>query len=213
MWLTASGRPVVVALLFCACSRASSPAPASESARGPSPSVGAADTPPPITTTAVSAESPGSPPSALAASATPAPSPSAATVPSASAASTPGASRAPNPWTRADDCSRYESAPEYRGLSPEDRARSRATCETKEEFRAFVATRQACSSASECTIVSGSCPFGCFVPVAKRSSTEVTAKLQALGARLDKAGDRCVYRCMGPPSDACEDGRCVSGPR
>jgi hypothetical protein len=114
---------------------------------------------------------------------------------------------------KAHDCSRYETAPEYRDLSADDRARSRATCEAKEEFRSFVAARQSCSSAAECTIVSGSCPFDCYVPVRANVRAEVTAKLETLGARLDKAGNRCVYRCVGPPVAACDAGRCVAGPR
>ena len=181
-----------------ACSRASSPVPASESAVRPSPSAAAMDArPEPIapasTPVSVPAE-PASPPSASAAVASPSSTPS-------------------NPKTKAEDCSRYDSAPEHRNLSAEDRARSRTTCEAKEEFRAFVAARQTCSSAGECTSVAGACPFGCFVPVARSAASEVTSKLDALGARLDKAGNRCVYRCMGAPSAACVDGRCAAGPR
>jgi hypothetical protein len=83
-----------------------------------------------------------------------------------------------------------------------------ASAAAKEEFVAFVASRQACASASECTIVPGSCPFGCFIPAASASAAEVTAKLTALGERLEKIGNRCVYRCMAPPTARCVEHRC-----
>jgi hypothetical protein len=102
------------------------------------------------------------------------------------------------------DCSKQEGSAD---------PRARATCEAKEEFRAFVSSHQSCSSAADCTIVTGSCPFGCFVPVTKASREETLAKLGSLGERLDKAGHRCVYRCMSPPTEACVQGRCSAAPR
>ena len=143
----------------------------------------------------------------------PAPAESAPPGPPASAPAASASAAPSNPWTTAEDCSRFDTAPEYRDLSAEDRARSRATCDAKEEFRAFVATRQTCSNASDCTNVSGSCPFGCYVPVVKAAAPAVTAKLETLATRLDKAGHRCVYRCTAPPSEACVDGRCTTAPR
>ncbi len=83
-----------------------------------------------------------------------------------------------------------------------------ASKDAKEEFRAFVATRQSCTVASDCENVAGACPFGCYVPVTKSAVAEVTAKLQTLGKRLDEAGGRCVYRCTAPPAAACVAGRC-----
>ena len=85
--------------------------------------------------------------------------------------------------------------------------------QAKEEFRAFVASRQSCSASTDCSIISGSCPFDCYVPAAKASAAAVSAKLAALGERLDKAGNRCVYRCMSPPVPACVSGRCAAGER
>ncbi|HEY3493648.1 MAG TPA: hypothetical protein VGK73_03135 [Polyangiaceae bacterium] len=197
------------AVVLCACSRASSP-PLSESAVKPSqsaPSVAAQ--PEPVATSSASAEAPAPTASTVAPAA-----PASAVTPASASAPAPAASAAPpNPWTTADDCARFENAPEYKGLSAEDRARSRSTCEAKEEFRAFVSARQKCSSANECTNLSGACPFGCFVPVAKSSASAVKTKLETLGARLDKAGNRCVYRCMGAPAEACVDGRCALAPR
>jgi hypothetical protein len=116
-------------------------------------------------------------------------------------------------WTKPQDCRVYDTSPDYRALSAEDRAHGRLTCETKEEFRAFVATRQACKSASDCAIVSGSCPFDCYVPIAKAGEREVRAKLDALSARLDKAGNRCMYGCISSPEVECVDGRCDTGNR
>jgi hypothetical protein len=86
-----------------------------------------------------------------------------------------------------------------------------ASAAAKEEFVAFVASRQACASANDCAIVPGSCPFGCFVPVANAAAAAVTAKLAALGERLDKTGNRCVYRCMAPPVPRCVEHRCRAG--
>ncbi len=183
------------------CSRVSTPvpAPASDAAPVPAP---ASDSPPapPASDTA------SAPPASDAASAQPpsAPSPvKPSPAPTASTSATP-----PSSAIKPSDCARHDDTP---GVSPEDRARSRAACEAKEEMRAFVAARQSCSSASECTNLGGSCPFGCFIPVSKRSAPEVTAKLDELGSRLDKAGNRCAYRCMGAPAPACVAGRCTTG--
>lgn len=169
-----------------ACTRASVPPPAADGVAAPALSAAAA--PPP--TPAISMETPPSQPP-VAATLTP---------------STGGP--APSSQPAAEDCSKFETSPESHDLSAEARARSLATCQAKEEFRLFVGTRQGCSSAAECTVVPGSCPFGCFVPAAKASASEVAAKLEALGARLAKAGNRCVYRCMSPPAATCTDGRC-----
>ncbi len=186
---------------FGACTRAGSPVPASDTVAKPVESAA---------TVATAEWTPQQP--VASAPATPAPAaPASASASSAPAAAAPAA--ASNPWTTAEDCSVYDKAPEYRDLSAEDRARSRATCEAKEEFRTFVAARQSCSSASDCTNVSGSCPFGCFVPVAKGSASAVKAKLETLGSRLHKAGHRCVYRCMGEPAETCESGRCTNAAR
>jgi hypothetical protein len=180
------------------CSRVSTPEPAAVSDAAPAPPASEAasvpsapeTTPPPPASDAASAAPPSDPPTAKPSSA-----------PTASA--TP-----PSSGTKPSDCARRDDTP---GLSDEDRARSRATCEAKEEMRAFVAARQSCASASECTNLGGSCPFGCFLPVSKRAAPEVSAKLEELGARLDKAGHRCVYRCMGAPAPACVAGRCTTG--
>lgn len=121
------------------------------------------------------------------------------TVPSAAASAQNGASV----WTTPRDCSHVERSD----------ARAVATCEAKEELRAFVAERQACANAAECSIVPGSCPFGCFIPVTRVAEGEVKKELDRLGERLDRAGHRCVYRCMAPPVAACVEGRCAAGPR
>jgi hypothetical protein len=115
--------------------------------------------------------------------------------------------------SKPQDCSAYDTSPDYRGLSAEDRAHGRVTCEAKKEFRAFVASRRACKAANDCAIVSGSCPFDCYVPIAKAGEPDVRAKLASLGARLDKAGNRCTYGCMGSPEVACVNGRCDIGTR
>jgi hypothetical protein len=182
-------------LLVCvsalgACTRPSAPRPAADSVAAPAPSVATAAAEPIVVATSSAPATPSQqPPRARpAVSGTAAP-----------ASSSPAA---------AEDCARLEASAEYSELSAEERARSLATCQAKQEFRAFVAARQSCSAERRCEIVPGSCPFGCFVPVAQAAAAEVAAKLDALGARLDKAGNRCVYRCMSPPAAACVDGRC-----
>jgi hypothetical protein len=130
------------------------------------------------------------------------PEPTAAS-PSSTASTAPAPSSTPSSQpTTASECASADKSP-----------RERATCEAKEEFGAFVATHQSCTTAADCTIVTGSCPFGCFVPVTKASREATVAKLSALGDKLDKEGNRCVYRCMSPPVEACVEGRCVTGPR
>jgi hypothetical protein len=87
------------------------------------------------------------------------------------------------------------------------------SCEAKQELAAFVATRQACTTARDCSIVTGACPFDCYVPAATASVSEVNQKLTELGDRLRRAGQRCVYRCMNEPPAACVQGRCTTGAR
>lgn len=169
-------------VLLGACARTSSPPPASDTLHPPQ-------------------EVPTAAPLAPSASANPAPMQQPA-LPSSSASAVPAAPSA---------CGELEASPQHRELSPEARARSRASCEAKEDLAAFLASRNACSSDAECTIVPGSCPFGCFIPAASAAAADVRAKLTALGERLDKAGNRCVYRCMSPPAARCVEHRCSAG--
>lgn len=78
------------------------------------------------------------------------------------------------------------------------------------ELESLVASRKTCSSDADCVNVSGACPFGCYIPVVKSAEAEVTAKLQELTERLDKAGHRCVYKCMAPSPAVCRAGRCAT---
>ncbi len=190
---------VVLVTLAAGCARATAPAPASETSAPPP--TAAATLPATSATPTVSAP----PPAESAPAAAPAPSAAGRASEAPSAAPTE-----PNPWTTPHDCAERAASAEQRDLSPEQRKRQQTTCAAKEELRAFVAARQSCTTASECSIVSGSCPFGCFVPVAKASVGALDAKLKELGERLDRAGNRCVYRCMSPPVAACVDGRCAT---
>jgi hypothetical protein len=135
-----------------------------------------------------------------------APAPLASALPAASSSATLTPAAPP-----AEDCAAIEKTTEYQNLPAEARGRSRMNCEAKQELRSYVAERQRCAAATDCSIVMGSCPFGCYIPVAKASASELTAKLSALGSRLDQAGHRCVYRCMAPPAAACVEGRCSAG--
>jgi hypothetical protein len=186
LFIMAATAPVLVD-----CSRVGTPAPAPVSDAAPAPPASDAASAP------------------LASDSASAPVPSASFAAKPSPAPTVSTSDTPrSPGTARSACARDDDTP---GISAEDRARSRATCEAKEEMRAFVAARQACSSASDCTNVGGSCPFGCFLAVSKRSASEVSAKLEELASRLDKAGNPCAYRCMGAPVPACVAGRCTTG--
>jgi hypothetical protein len=208
-----SQRILALAFLFSVlgCSRATSPVPtaATSAASG---AANATRAPGEKTTDGWRGSATAKPPAAIPASAAPS-----IVAPPVVASAPPPAHPAPNLranlWTKPQDCSAYDTSPDYRGLSAEDRAHGRLTCETKEEFRVFVATRQACKAASDCALVSGSCPFDCYVPIAKASEHEVRAKLDALAARLDKAGNRCMYGCISSPGVECVDGRCDTGNR
>jgi hypothetical protein len=188
--------------VFCGCARVNPPAPVAD---GSAPLAQSSALPAPASAAAAPTAAQAAPSAAQAA-----PSATSAATAEAPASARPAAT---SPRATSEDCSRFETAPEFSSLPAEDRARSRMTCETKEEFRAFVATRQTCAAASDCTNVSGACPFGCYIPVAKASAADVQSKLEKLGKRLDEAGHRCVYRCMGPPSEACVEGRCATGAR
>lgn len=199
------------------CSRASPPAPTTVTSAASSPT-SAPHAPGKRAAQGSTAPEAADPPQALPPTAPPASASPAATA-RAGSAPTPPPSAAPasqaraSLWTKPQNCSVYDTSPDYRGLSAQDRAHGRLTCETKEEFRAFVASHQACKADSDCAIMSGSCPFGCYVPTAKGGEREVRAKLDSLGARLDKAGNRCTYNCLGSPEVACVDGRCDAGNR
>jgi len=78
----------------------------------------------------------------------------------------------------------------------------------KAELHAFLATRQDCSTANDCTNVPGSCPFGCTIPVAKSAEGAVKTKLAELVQRQEQQGSRCMYRCAAPVPPACVSGRC-----
>ena len=169
--------------LLGACARISSPPPASDSLHPVQDAPTAAALLPSV-------------------SANPAPIPPQAALPPSSASAAPAAP---------SGCDELESSPQQRELPPDARARSRASCEAKEDLAAFLASRKGCSSDADCTIVPGSCPFGCFIPVASAAAVEVRGKLTALGERLDKAGNRCVYRCMAPPAARCVEHRCRAG--
>jgi len=138
-----------------------------------------------------------------------------ATAPAAAAASvTPAATDAPaapaaNRWTTPVDCAARDASPDRSTLTPEDKKRDRFNCDLGEELRVFVAARQACQSAAECTNVTGSCPFGCAIPVAQKAANEVAQKLATLVERQEKEGTRCAYRCMAPEPPACVEGRCT----
>ena len=131
------------------------------------------------------------------------PAPSAA-APAADAPAAPAA----NPWTKPVDCAASAASPTMSSLPPEDRRRERLNCDLREELRVFVAARQACHAAADCTNVGGSCPFGCTIPVAQSAADAVTQKLATLVKRQQQAGTNCAYRCMAPQPPACVEGRC-----
>jgi hypothetical protein len=183
LWLGA------LVLLQDGCARASSPPPpsAEPSARTASTPVATGLEPrDPVTPTTSS--KPSEPPSA----APRVPAPTTSTPARAPAA-------APSLLPTPGDCSTLKASADQRAF---------VTCNAKEEFRSFLSARQACTAASQCEILPGACPFGCFIPVAKASKAEVASKLNELGERLERAGNRCAYRCMSPPAAACVEQRC-----
>jgi len=93
--------------------------------------------------------------------------------------------------------------------SPDHAKRKRASCAIEEELRAFVAPRQSCQSAADCSNIAAPCPFGCVVPVARSSEREVKEMIARLGERQDKEGMRCLYKCAALKPPVCAEGRCA----
>jgi len=202
---------LVVHCAVLGCSRANPPVPTAAASAG-SPRASALLTPESSPAVGSVATLDAKPPAPMPSTAVP----EAVRPPAAASASAPPPLAPParaDVGTKPQDCSAYDTSPDYRGLSAQDRAQGRLTCETRAEFRAFVASRRACKASSDCALISGSCPFDCYVPIAKTEEREVRAKLDSLAARLDKAGSRCVYSCIGPPEVECVNGSCGSGNR
>ena len=79
--------------------------------------------------------------------------------------------------------------------------------EIQEEFDAFVAERNHCAAASECTLISPGCPLGCGVGVRVDQAAEVQAKADELVEDWESGGRSCDYECLMLTVD-CLDGRC-----
>jgi len=94
--------------------------------------------------------------------------------------------------------------------APPSSAAPASNDELKAELQAFLTTRQACAAPSDCTNLSGSCPFGCTIPVAKGAEADAKKKLAELVQRQEQQGSRCVYRCAAPEPPACVSGRCTA---
>ena len=99
------------------------------------------------------------------------------------------------------------SGPESDHLSDKQKQEFARTCKAAEEFRAFVVERQTCEGDRDCAVVATYCPFGCGVPVAKKSATEVAKKYEELSTKL---GEDCKYRCHLVVRSKCMKRRCVA---
>lgn len=83
--------------------------------------------------------------------------------------------------------------------------------EIQQEFDEFVAERNHCSAATECTLVYPGCPLGCAVGVRTEFAGEVNDKADELIEDYESGGQACAYDCMATTAD-CVEGRCEAVP-
>lgn len=78
----------------------------------------------------------------------------------------------------------------------------------QQDFDAYVAARQSCLAAPDCTLVYPGCPLGCAVAVANEHAADVEARAEALIAEYEAPGRSCAYDCLSVVA-ACTGGRCA----
>lgn len=83
--------------------------------------------------------------------------------------------------------------------------------EIQQEFDEYVAERNHCSAATECTLVFSGCPLGCAVGVRTEYEQEVKDKAAELIDEYRSGGEACMYSCPASVVE-CEEGRCVAVP-
>lgn len=81
--------------------------------------------------------------------------------------------------------------------------------EVQKQFEAFVAERNACTSAADCTLVSPGCPLGCGTGVRSEHAEAVSAKAAALIAEAERDRGACAYRCAALHVE-CVEARCTA---
>jgi hypothetical protein len=81
--------------------------------------------------------------------------------------------------------------------------------DVQKQFDAFVAERNACTSAADCTLVSPGCPLGCGTGVRAEHAEAVSAKAAALIAEAERDKGACTYRCAALRVD-CVETRCAA---
>lgn len=81
--------------------------------------------------------------------------------------------------------------------------------DVQKQFEAFVAERNACSSTTDCTLVSPGCPLGCGTGVRSEHAEAVSAKAAALIAEAERDRGACAYRCAALHVE-CVDARCTA---
>jgi hypothetical protein len=79
----------------------------------------------------------------------------------------------------------------------------------QKQFEAFVAERNVCTSAADCTLVSPGCPLGCGTGVRAEHAEAVSAKAAALIAEAERDKGACTYRCAALRVD-CVEKRCAA---
>jgi hypothetical protein len=78
----------------------------------------------------------------------------------------------------------------------------------KARFDAYVAGANSCERESDCTVVFGACPLGCFVAVRADRKADVEAKARDLLEEYRRGGKGCVYKCAQPGPVSCVERTC-----
>lgn len=81
--------------------------------------------------------------------------------------------------------------------------------DVQRQFDAFVAERNACTSAADCALVSPGCPLGCGTGVRSEHVEAVSAKAAALIAEAERENGACAYRCAALHVE-CVEAHCTA---
>lgn len=70
-----------------------------------------------------------------------------------------------------------------------------------EGIKAEAAKAAACTSDTDCVVLVGKCPIGCYVSVNKSEESRIKAL-------LDGFSENCAYDCLASSGAVCRDGAC-----
>jgi hypothetical protein len=84
--------------------------------------------------------------------------------------------------------------------------------EVRDEFAAFVATRNHCDSQDDCVLVETGCPLPCHAAVNGHYRNEVEAKARELIEEWNDGTRSCDYLCPSAVAVCSGTGRCEALP-